>query len=69
MDASTVAKSSSADSKPQPTPRIRSVDGLRGLVMIIMALDHVREFFYSSAIRPEDLVVADEFRDGNVPAA
>jgi uncharacterized membrane protein len=37
--------------------RMPSVDALRGLVMIIMALDHTREFFSSSAqvFQPEDL--------------
>ncbi|MEO8474722.1 MAG: heparan-alpha-glucosaminide N-acetyltransferase domain-containing protein, partial [Chryseolinea sp.] len=36
-------------------PRIQAVDMLRGLVMIIMALDHVREFWSASPFRPEDL--------------
>ena len=37
--------------------RVASVDALRGLVMIIMALDHVREYFHSGAIsfQPDDL--------------
>jgi uncharacterized membrane protein len=37
--------------------RIVSVDALRGLVMIIMALDHVREFYHVGAMsyQPEDL--------------
>lgn len=41
----------------QSNARIRSVDALRGLVMIIMALDHTREFFHSAAMQfqPEDL--------------
>jgi uncharacterized membrane protein len=40
--------------------RIPAVDALRGLVMIIMALDHVREFLHSQAtlFSPEDLTRA-----------
>lgn len=37
--------------------RVQAVDALRGLVMIIMALDHVRDFFHSGAMsfQPDDL--------------
>jgi uncharacterized membrane protein len=38
--------------------RLQSIDLLRGLVMIIMALDHVREFFSYTAYRPTDLTQA-----------
>ena len=43
--------------KPETKSRLYSLDALRGLVMIIMALDHVRDFFHSSAMifPPENL--------------
>src|SRR6476619_4901253 len=31
--------------------RVPSVDALRGLIMIIMALDHVRDYFHESATK------------------
>jgi uncharacterized membrane protein len=35
--------------------RIASVDTLRGLAMVIMALDHTRDFFTSTGINPRDV--------------
>jgi uncharacterized membrane protein len=36
-------------------PRLNSVDLLRGLVMVVMALDHVRDFFTEVRFDPLDL--------------
>lgn len=36
-------------------PRLHSIDLLRGLIMVIMALDHVRDFFFFHTIDPTNL--------------
>ena len=36
-------------------PRLDSIDVLRGLVMVVMAIDHVRDYFSNAQFNPTDL--------------
>lgn len=46
---------SETGSRPSTRVRIESVDLVRGIIMILMALDHVRDFFGSLAVSPTNL--------------
>ncbi len=42
-------------SAPAARPRLDSIDVLRGIVMVVMALDHVRDYFSGAPFDPTDL--------------
>ena len=43
-----------AQAFPAKRVRLESIDVLRGVIMIVMALDHVRDFFGNSGLNPTD---------------
>src|SRR4051812_16340631 len=43
------------DAAIRPASRVESVDLLRGVIMIVMALDHTRDFFGNYNVNPTDL--------------
>lgn len=42
----------------ETAPRVPAIDAVRGLAMVVMALDHIREFWSPTAVRPEDVAHA-----------
>ena len=55
ISATTVVAAPGIPLPPQTSYRVNSIDLLRGLVMIIMALDHTRDFFHAQAMTGDPL--------------
>jgi uncharacterized membrane protein len=47
-----------APSEAAARPRVLTIDVVRGLAMVIMAIDHTREFWCPTPMRPEDVAQA-----------
>jgi uncharacterized membrane protein len=54
-DKATVEISRVAMAKAAHAPRLGAIDFLRGLVMIVMALDHTRDFLAAGGLNPRDV--------------
>jgi uncharacterized membrane protein len=48
-------ESQTAKEKAADRTRLNSIDLLRGLVMVVMALDHTRDFFAAGGLNPRDV--------------
>lgn len=46
------------DTRPRNLRRIEAVDAVRGLIIALMALDHVRDFFGAQSAQPTDLATS-----------
>jgi uncharacterized membrane protein len=55
LDPTLVPRPALAAATPRAETRIASIDVLRGIVILLMALDHVRDYFTSSRFDPLDL--------------
>ena len=55
LERQPVTASAALPSRPEGgSRRLDSIDLMRGLVMVVMALDHVRDFWHHDALVPRD---------------